>query len=140
MITRLYPETTTELGAELLNRLLAEAVAVAEDTRAFLVAPRCRRADGRDGDLDLLVEACALGRVTTRIAYCVAWVMSRKAVLAGEIGADHGRATTCRLDGHAVCLPPEGEPEPADPAVRELLRRSAALYRRIDRLDALLDG
>ncbi|MGB8273854.1 MAG: DUF1465 family protein [Alphaproteobacteria bacterium] len=91
--------------------------------------------------LTRLMLSCEATRMTARLAHVMSWLLFRKAVTAGEIGAEEGAAPAFRLGGHEACLS-AGFAHGADfpPRFAELLERSRSLYVRISRLDALIDG
>ncbi len=114
-------------------RLLDEALELAEQT----VGACAQRTSGGDL-LDGLQRNADLGRVVTRIGACVAWLLARRAVAAGEIAPDTSREEKWRL---LRLQDPFWEQPPltSDPVLADLVRRSARLYDRIKRLDADLE-
>lgn len=78
-------------------------------------------------------------RLISRLTEAMAWLMVRRAVVAGEIDDAEARAPERRLGNHDVCL---AEPEDVDgrfpEGMKTLLFRSRSLYERVARLDDLL--
>jgi regulator of CtrA degradation len=118
-----------------VTRLLDEAVGLAVETRDYL-----REARGEAGGTPELAMRWSLEvtRISTRIGECIAWLLARRAVQAGELDAREARAEPWRLGAPAVCL--GGDADGLPTRLRELGARSGELYRRIARLDALLDA
>lgn len=90
--------------------------------------------------LGRLALSCETMRLTARLTQVMAWLLMQKAVQAGEVARDAACAPEHRLAGQAACLrvaPPV--PVEMPPRLRSLLARSHSLYRRVERLDALLD-
>ena len=76
-------------------------------------------------------------RVTARLAHALAWLLYRKAMAADEPEIAAGGEAT-GLDGGEACLDRRSLKDGSLPkGLRGLLRRSYALYRRIQRLDAM---
>ncbi len=121
-----------------LEPLLAEALDLARRTRDLLVTADRPAARGDAGPLAALVRAAEIGRITTRLTASVAWLLGRRAVAAGELDPEAAR------DPHWRLLPLPGPEAPSwpvdDPEIARLARRSAALYARLQRLDAALDS
>lgn len=120
------------LTAKLVDALHIEAMVLADEARAYFE-------DHGRNERDTLPAALRVGyaveslKVTTRIMHVIAWLLTRRAVEAGELDAIEGRAPERRL-GHA---------EPSDGAVaarlpeaaRLLIAASEDLYGRVARLD-----
>ena len=126
------PDAATSFG--LIDRMLDEAVALAEAARDYL--------QGRDGferaPLAALVQCREIGRVTARVGYVVSWLLACKAERRGELVQSADRAMLLSLGGDALCRDqPELDACPSE--LRRLLERSEALYRRVERL-ALMEN
>ena len=76
------------------DELLAETVRLATRVRGALVADV---APDRRAALRRLQQVAKVGELTALLGYCVAWLLARKAVAAGELSAAEGRADTRRL-------------------------------------------
>lgn len=86
-----------------------------------------------------LVHSQEAMRVTTRLAYVMAWLLAQRAVHAGEIAIAERADSPWRLDGRELCFDMGGELSPVLPArLRDLLTRSRKLYMRIARLDDMV--
>lgn len=119
---------------KLVDSLYVEAMVLADEARSYFdveaEADRGRMAP------DLRVHfACESLRVTTRLMHIIAWLLTQRAVTAGELSAVQAREPDRRL-GEA----PESDPLLArtfPEAARELIRVSQELYGRVRRLDRL---
>lgn len=127
------------LAAKLIDALLDEALAIAEDARDWLERRQTEPDRGARSPLEVLVEARETSRLTSRAAHCVAWLLARKALACGEIDAAQASAPAHRLGDRAVCLERAGAEASLPPRLADLLQRSERLYTRIDRLDHLLE-
>jgi hypothetical protein len=98
------------------ERMLAEALALAGDARAYLVTS--------NDDLSerlRLIEIREMSRLTSRVCYVVAWLLACRAVAAGEIDP---------LDELDELSDLEGLPA----GLRALITRSTCLHARVERL------
>ena len=74
-------------------------------------------------------------RMTARLTQVLAWLMRRRAEMAGEVSPD--AAGDRALGGQGVCLSRAGLAEDRAPAaLADLLVRSRQIYERVARLDA----
>jgi regulator of CtrA degradation len=123
------PNRTTP---KLIDSLYVEAMLLADEARAYF--DRHGREDRMQ--LDPIVRvgfSCESLKITTRLMHVIAWLLTQRAVEAGELSAGQARSTARRL-GEA----PESDeallaqlPEPA----LALVHASRDLYARIERLD-----
>jgi len=122
----------SRITPRLIESLYTEAMILADEARAYFDD------EGREERLTLepfvrVGFACESLKVTTRIMHIVAWLLTQRAVEAGEItGADGGRPE--RRLGKAT----ESDPavvEQLPPSAQRLISSSADLYARIQRLD-----
>src|SRR5262249_60630644 len=75
-------------------------------------------------------------RLVARLTQVLAWLLTHRAVHAGEMNLIEATRPDRRLGGRELCLNTQGDDDPAMPEeLRSLLARSLALYRRIARLD-----
>jgi regulator of CtrA degradation len=121
-----------ELTTRLIDSLYVEAMVLADEARAYFDA------DGRDDrlGLDPLLRvgfACESLKVTTRLMQVIAWLMTQRALAAGEIGRDQAAAPERRL-GEAPSSDSELLPRLPESAAA-LIRASQDLYDRIGRID-----
>lgn len=141
--TRNGEEVAAARGVLHFDGLQAEAMRLAEAARDYLLTAGMHDARHADGDpVRHLATARETTRLVSRIGYCIAWLLARRAALAGEVAVDG--ESSWRLGGREVCL---AEPDPGELGaaalphrLAELLGRSADLYRRLERLDRALDG
>ncbi len=122
--------------AKLIDGLYVDAMALAEAARGYYDGI------GRDerDELDPLMRvafSCESLKVTTRLMHVIAWVLTQRAVEAGEMDWAEARQPIRRLgaspdtdDMQLAALP-----EPA----RRLTQASLDLHRRVERLDAMAD-
>jgi regulator of CtrA degradation len=121
-----------ELTTRLIDSLYVEAMLLADEARTYFDA------DGRDDrmGLDPLLRvgfACESLKVTTRLMHVIAWLMTQRALAAGEIGRDQAAAPERRL-GEAPSSDAELLPRLPESAAA-LIRASQDLYDRIGRID-----
>lgn len=124
------------LTNRLVDALYVEAMVLADEVRTYFDEPgRTERET-----LEPLLRvgfSCESLKVTTRLMHVIAWLLTRRAVEAGEISASQARQPT-RLLGPAA---------PSDPGViaalpetaRTLIEASRDLYARVERLDRDID-
>lgn len=125
-------EARAALTPRLIDSLYVEAMVLADEARAYFDA------NGREDRLalDPLVRvgfACESLKVTTRLMQAIAWLMTQRALAAGEIGRDQAAAPERRL-GEAPASDAELLPRLPGAAVA-LIRSSQELYDRIARID-----
>ncbi len=126
------PGPEARITPRLIDALYTEAMILADEARAYFDEA------GRDDRQSLepyarVGFACESLKVTTRIMHIVAWLLTQRAVESGELRAIEGRRPERRL-GHAN----ESDPlvvAQLPEAAQRLIRASADLYSRIQRLD-----
>lgn len=128
--------TDDPVQRRLRDRLYAEAMLLADEARGYFDEPG--RLDGAGLDpLTRVRFACESLKVTTRLLHAVSWLLTRRAVDAGELAPAEARLPSRRLgsapeeDGEAAAAMPE--------RARALIEASVELYRRVERLDRALD-
>ena len=116
---------------------------------AFRLVLEARRYLGERGDNDArgldvpgaLAYSVESMRLTARLTHIMAWLLAVRAHHDGELTAAQLAEDRWRLGGHEVCLDEGMASEGELPrALDDLLARSEALYRRIDRLDRMMSG
>lgn len=117
---------------KLIDQLYVEAMLLADEARGYF--DQAGHAD-RDGltPLQRVAFSCESLKVTTRLMHIIAWLLTQRAVDAGEMPRRDALDPSRRL-GTAPQSDPaalEAMPEPA----RALIEASADLYRRVARLD-----
>jgi regulator of CtrA degradation len=86
-----------------------------------------------------ILYSCEMSRITMRLSCVMAWLLVRKAVLAGKLSEKVANARY-RLDSRDICLSISDETEEILPSyVNYLLDESYELYERVARLDDMLD-
>ncbi len=126
------PEGSVGLTPKLIDSLYVEAMVLADEARAYF------EATGRDDRLtmesiDRVGFSCESLKVTTRLMHIIAWLLTQRAVLAGEISQDQALETERRLGDAPLTDQPLLERLP-ESAVG-LIRSSEELYERVRRLD-----
>jgi regulator of CtrA degradation len=126
------------------DALQGEVRRLAEAARDYLAAARI---DGGGAGVDpvrQLAVTCEATRLVSRLGFCLAWLLARRAVQSGELTGEAAASDpSWRLGGRETCLA-ERTSDPATTAalprgLAELLERSGDLYRRVERLDRGLD-
>ena len=85
--------------------------------------------------------SCECLRMTARLTHVIAWFLVQKAVHAGELSREEARESHRRLGGQEVCEPGRelvGAELP--PPLADLQRRTADIYARVARLDAMMNA
>lgn len=125
--------TRAQLTPRLVDSLYTEAMLLADEARAYF--DRHGREDRETLDPLLRVGfSCESLKVTTRLMHVVAWLLTQRAVEAGELSRLQARKPARRL-GEA----PESDAEllaKLPPAAQALIESSRDLYARVQRLDA----
>lgn len=117
------------------RRLYEETLSLLEEARDMVVSEK--RTD-KSGQLigDRLTNSCESLRLTARLTQVMAWVLTQRAVLAGEVSEASSFAPENRLGGWDVCSCNSFEDHAAIPRhLRSLLRRSRRLYLRVKRME-----
>ncbi len=113
-----------------LTREARDYLAVQESTDLAKLAPEAR-----------LVASCETMRLVTRLSQIMAWLLVQKAVHAGELARAAALEARFRLAGQNICAEADALAVDYLPAgLAELMTASHALYNRVARLDAMLDG
>ena len=126
------------LGVRLTDGLYLEAMVLADEARAYFDAGVADGDASRLDPFDRVLFSCESLKVTTRLMHVIAWLLTQRAVEAGELSADSARAPQRRLgprvesDAAALDRLPDG--------ARALVAATMDLYRRVERLDQSLDA
>lgn len=109
------------------------------DVRDYLAASEARDRQGLGPD-ERLRFSCETMRLTARLTQMMAWLLTQKAVHAGEIGLAEANRNHAALSDIAVCFQTlEAETERGlPPDLVALLDRSHRLYVRVARLDDMV--
>lgn len=125
-------EASSRITPKLIDSLYVEAMLLADEARAYFDK------QGREerSELDPLVRvgfSCESLKVTTRLMHIIAWLLTQKAVEAGELTPSQARAPARRLgeaaesDSELLTLLP--------PSALHLVQASRDLLARVQRLD-----
>lgn len=122
-----------ELTPKLVDSLYVEAMVLADEARSYF--DRTARDDRAALDpVDRVGFACESLKVTTRLMHVIAWLLTQRAVAAGELTRDEAVEAERRL---GPALPSDERLIPRLPeAAIELIRASQELYDRVSRLDS----
>ncbi|WP_293883795.1 DUF1465 family protein [Sphingomonas sp.] len=126
------------LARRLTDSLYVDAMLLADEARAYFDASY--RDDGQGHEVaalepfDRVLFSCESLKVTTRLMHIIAWLLTQRAVDAGELSNDQLRDASRRL-GPAVASEPDALMRLPETA-RTLIATSVDLYRRVERLDA----
>jgi len=125
-------------GTAFFNKTYFEALNLLDEARRFVVGSERRQVAARTIEESLRIH-CEAFRVTTRLTQIMAWLLYRRAVLAGEMSDDQAaRDDMCRLGAVDICRDDRWHDHPSlPPRLRDLLERSYRLYVRVARLDEL---
>ena len=124
--------TEGQLTPKLIDGLYVEAMVLADEARSYFDT------GGRDDRLglapiDRVGFSCESLKVTTRLMHVIAWLLTQRAVAAGELSrvqagmAERRLGAAADTDRELVARLPE--------AAVELIRASEELYGRVSRLD-----
>jgi regulator of CtrA degradation len=128
MIARAHPRVTRKV----IDTLYLEAMLLADEARSYFDING--RAD-RDtlAPIERVGFSCESLRVTTRLMHIIAWLLTRKAVAAGEISEAQATAPERRL-GRGQGSDPEMVGDLPETA-RQIVVATGELYQRVLRLD-----
>ena len=128
-----HNEAELQLTPRLVGSLYTEAMVLADEARAYF--DRFGR-DERDG-LDPVLRvgfSCESLKVTTRLMHVIAWLLTQRAVDAGELRPRDALDPSRRLGEAPVSDFASVRPLPV--RAQTLIEASADLHRRVARLDA----
>lgn len=120
------------LTPRLVNMLYTEAMVLADEARAYFEEHGKLERDGLDPMLRVSFS-CESLKVTTRLMHVIAWLLTRRAIEAGEIKPHEAQSPSRRL-GHAADSDAALVDSLPDGA-RALVGSSLDLYQRVKRLD-----
>jgi regulator of CtrA degradation len=136
-------DVTVDFGSrfaesELFNKIFREGMDLVEETASYLDGPG--RADSRQlARMGAMAYATESMRLTTRLMQLASWLLLQRAVKDGELTANEAQKEKYRINLKEVGARAETEgSEDLPEALRELISRSFALYRRIVHLDDML--
>ena len=124
------------LAKRLIDSLYVEAMLMADEVRAYFDDTGREARDALD-PIDRVLFSCESLKVTTRLMHIIAWLLTQRAVQAGELNSDGARDASRRLgdgiDSDAATLrrlPGEA---------RMLVESSMDLHARVARVEAGLE-
>lgn len=127
---------TSRIHRRLVDSLYVEAMLLADEARAYFDEIGRDERDMLEA-INRVAFSCESLKVTTRLMHIIAWLLTQRAVDAGELAPRDALAPSRRL-GTA--------PETADETIAAMPMQAAAimltsidLFRRVARLDAALD-
>ena len=122
----------TELTPKLVDSLYVEAMVLADEARSYF---DCAARDDRLAldPVDRVGFSCESLKVTTRLMHVIAWLLTQRAVAAGELTRDQAGEIDRRL-GPAPASDEALLPQ-LPQAASDLIRASEELYDRVRRLD-----
>ncbi|TVV75584.1 DUF1465 family protein [Sphingomonas solaris] len=120
----------------LVDALYIEAMVLADETRSYFDGPGRAERDAL-APIARVTFTCESLKVTTRLMHIIAWLLTRRAVAAGEISECEARDPS-RRPGQ-IADAGAGDLASLPDAAQALVLASDDLYRRICRLDAELD-
>ena len=131
------PEIDGRMTARLVDSLYSEAMVLADEVRTYFDEPGRAERDALSPVVRVSFS-CESLKVTTRLMHIIAWLLTRRAVDAGELTPAQARDPGRRL----------GRAQDSDPSViaelpiaaRTLIAASRDLYDRVDRLDRDICG
>ncbi len=126
------------LARRLTDGLYLEAMLLADEARSYFDAGVAGGDAARLDPFDRVLFSCESLKVTTRLMHVIAWLLTQRAVEAGEMSLDSARAPARRLgprvesDKAALERLPDG--------ARTLVTATVDLFRRVERLDQSIDA
>ncbi|WP_294329857.1 DUF1465 family protein [uncultured Sphingomonas sp.] len=129
-------QQTATIHRRLVDSLYVEAMVLADEARGYFDQLGRDERETLDA-LNRVAFSCESLKVTTRLMHVIAWLLTQRAVDAGELALDEARTPARRLgpapESDAALL--AEMPEQA----AGIVRSSMELYRRVARLDSSLD-
>lgn len=126
-----------KIHPRLVSQLYTEAMLLADEARAYFDEGGRAEREALE-PMARVAFSCESLKVTTRLMHVIAWLLTQRAVAAGEMPEADARAPSRRLgeapysDPSALAVVP--------PKARLLIDGSIELFRRTARLDATLDA
>lgn len=130
-------QATALIQPRLIDSLYSEAMLLADEARCYFDQGGKDERD-RLAPVARVAFSCESLKVTTRLMHVIAWLLTQRAVQAGELRARDARDPSRRLGtapetdaGISATMPP---------GATTLIAASIDLYRRVARLDAADEG
>lgn len=127
---------TTQIHRRLIDSLYVEAMLLADEARAYFDELGRNEREALEA-LNRVAFSCESLKVTTRLMHIIAWLLTQRAVDAGELSPGDALSPSRRL-GEG----PETEEELLDAMPEHavaIINTSIDLYRRVARLDESLE-
>jgi regulator of CtrA degradation len=129
---RIMQEARLPMTSKLVASLYTEAMLLADEARSYFDSNGRADRDRLD-PIDRVGFSCESLKVTTRLMHVIAWLLTQRAVEAGELSASQARRPARRLgeapDSDSTLLPK------LPSAAANLVHASRDLYARVKRLD-----
>jgi regulator of CtrA degradation len=125
------------LRQRLIDRLYTEAMVIADEARGYFDEGGRDERDGL-GPLARVTFSCESLKVTTRLMHVIAWLLTQRAVMAGELAMGDALDPSRRLGDAPVSEP--GVLGSLPGGALSLVRASEDLHRRVARLDGAQAG
>lgn len=120
------------LARRLIDGLYMETMLLADEARGYFDQSGRVARDALD-PLDRVVFSCESLKVTTRLMHVIAWLLTQRAIDAGEMTQEAGSHASRRLGAPVESDAAALAKIPAD--AQSLVAASIELYRRVERLD-----
>lgn len=117
----------------LIDSIYTEAMLLADEARAYFDIFGRDERDTLDA-LSRVAFSCESLKVTTRLMHIIAWLLTQRAVHAGELSAAEARLPSRRLGDNPVTEAATLAAMPGQAAT--IIQASIDLHRRVARLDA----
>ncbi|MGB7404558.1 MAG: DUF1465 family protein [Pacificimonas sp.] len=125
------------LTPRLVDGLYTEAMILADEARSYFDEEGKAERENLAA-VERVHYSCESLRVTTRLMHVVSWLMTRKAVTAGELTAEEGTHPDRRLGVAGEAGIDADSFAALPPRARNIVERSRDLYDRVRRLDEQL--
>ncbi|MDG5487133.1 DUF1465 family protein [Sphingomonas sp. BGYR3] len=125
-------QTTTAIHARLIDSLYTEAMVLADDARSYFDRYGTDDRHGLD-PIDRVSFSCESLKVTTRLMHVIAWLLTQRAVLTGELPERDAMDQSRRLGSAPVTDPALLDRLP--PVAAGLVSASIDLHRRVARIE-----
>lgn len=129
-------QETSRIHRKLIDALYIEAMLLADEARGYFDALGREERDALEA-LNRVAFSCESLKVTTRLMHIIAWLLTQRAVDAGELAPGEALSPSRRL-GEAPETD-EGLLQAMPPQAVMIILTSIELYRRVARLDESLD-
>jgi regulator of CtrA degradation len=132
----MHAQGTARIHRKLVDSLYVEAMLLADEARAYFDEIGRNERDALAA-LNRVAFSCESLKVTTRLMHVIAWLLTQRAVDAGELEMDDALAPSRRLGPAPETDASVLEAMPAQ--ALSIIMASMELYRRVARLDSSFD-